>query len=303
MARSIAASPQGIQRIKAALPCSQEKFSKEVEISPATLKKFFRGELIDREIFCRICDRVKIDWSEVVQSSYVPDKVEESIDTLVQSTRSRLHHDVKKRCGWMKVLNMTYPIESSAIYTDVNLLGKPLHLRSFRELERSLPEFAAENFDRFWLGQAIRDQRRDGIETVQDTNLLMILGAPGAGKSTFLKRLAMLCYGEDAAHFQALVPFFVTLKEFAEAEGQPNLLNYLASLGNAAVDAETIATLLGNNRGLVLLDGLDEVLERDRDRTIDQIRAFADTYDRNHIVITCRIAARESQYRTKACKG
>jgi predicted NACHT family NTPase len=293
MARSIAASQEGIERIKAALSCSQEKFAQKLNISPATLKKVLRAKPIDRAIFCKICGEVQIDWREVVQPSDIADEIEESIDTLVQSTRSRLHDDVKKRCGWMKVLNMTYPIESSAIYTDVNLLGKPLHLRSFRELERSLPEFAAENFDRFWLGQALRDQRRDGIETVRDTNLLMILGAPGAGKSTFLKRLAMLCYGEEVIHFQTLVPLFVTLKEFAEAEGQPNLLNYLASLGNAVVDAETIATLLNHDRGLVLLDGLDEVLERDRDRVIDQIRAFADTYDRNHIVITCRIAARE----------
>ena len=293
MARSIAASQEGIERIKAALSCSQVKFAQNLDISTTTLKKFFRGEPIDREIFCKICGEVQIGWRDVVQLSDIADEAEESLDTLVQSTRSRLQEDVKKRCGWMKVLNMTYPIESSAIYTDVNLLGKPLHLRSFGELERSLPEFAAENFNRFWLGQAIRDQRRDGIETVQDTNLLMILGAPGAGKSTFLKRLAMLCYGEEVTHFQTLLPFFVTLKEFAEAEGQPNLLNYLASLGNAAVDAETIASLLNHNRGLVLLDGLDEVLERDRDRVIDQIRAFADTYDRNHIVITCRIAARE----------
>ena len=294
MARSIGASQEGIQRIKAALPCSQEKFASSVEISPATLKKFFRGELIDREIFCKICDNVQIDWREVVQPSYVVGEVkEDKLETIVQSARSRLHEDVKNRCGWMKVLNMTYPIESSAIYTDVNLLGKPLHLRSFRELERSLPEFGTGNFDRFWLGDALRDQRRDGIKAVQDSQLLMILGAPGAGKSTFLRRLAMLCYGEEVAHFQSLVPFFVGLKEFAEAEGQPKLLDYLASLGNSTVNGETIAHLLQNKRGLVLLDGLDEVLERDRDRVIDQIRAFADTYDQNHIIITCRIAARE----------
>ncbi|HEY9629631.1 MAG TPA: hypothetical protein V6C84_20195 [Coleofasciculaceae cyanobacterium] len=143
MARSIAASQEGIERIKAALPCSQEKFAQKLNISPATLKKVFRAEPIDRAIFCKICGEVQIDWREVVQPSDIADEIEGSIDILVQSTRSRLHDDVKKRCGWMKVLNMTYPIESSAIYTDVNLLGKPLHLRSFRELERSLPEFAS----------------------------------------------------------------------------------------------------------------------------------------------------------------
>jgi predicted NACHT family NTPase len=301
--RSLAASELGQAEIQKALTTkgwSREGLAKEAAVSRATAINFCTGKKIDRKNFVRFCELLELDWEIIAGFKAADDPIPASqsaeavdLDVLVQQVRSYLQADVKKRCGWMKVLNMTYPIETSAIYTDVNLLGKPLHLRSFRELERSLPEFDSENFDRLWLGQAIEDQRRDGIETVQDTNLLMILGAPGAGKSTFLKRLAMLCYGEDAAHFQALMPFFVTLKEFAEAEGQPNLLNYLASLGNAAVGAETIATILKANRGLVLLDGLDEVLERDRDCTIDQIRTFADTYDRNHIIITCRIAARE----------
>ena len=301
--RSLAASELGQVEIQKALTTkgwSREELGRKAEASRGTAINFCAGKNVDRKNFVRFCKFLELDWEIIAgskafnqEASVLQSTEAIDLDALAHQVQSRLHHDVKKRCGWMKVLNMTYPIESSAIYTDVNLLGKPLHLRSLRELERSLPEFAAENFDRFWLGEVTKNQRRDGIETVRDTNLLMILGAPGAGKSTFLKRLAMLCYGEDAAYFQSLVPLFVTLKEFAEAEGQPNLLNYLASLGNAVVDAETIATLLNANRGLVLLDGLDEVLERDRDRVIDQIRAFADAYDRNHIVITCRIAARE----------
>jgi predicted NACHT family NTPase len=42
-----------------------------------------------------------------------------------------------------------------------------------------------------------------------------------------------------------------------------------------------------------LLDGLDEVMEQDHDRVIREIREFAQAYSQNHIVITCRIAARE----------
>ena len=53
----------------------------------------------------------------------------------------------------------------------------------------------------------------------------MILGKPGAGKTTFLKYLAIQCIKGE---FQAeSVPIFITLKGFAEAANKPQLLKYI----------------------------------------------------------------------------
>ena len=49
----------------------------------------------------------------------------------------------------------------------------------------------------------------------------VLSGFLGAGKTTFMKRLATLCNQGD--FLADLVPVFVTLKEFAEAEGKPSV--------------------------------------------------------------------------------
>ncbi|MBE9031951.1 NACHT domain-containing NTPase [filamentous cyanobacterium LEGE 11480] len=141
----------------------------------------------------------------------------------------------------------------------------------------------------------------------------MILGRPGAGKTTFLKRMAIASL--DGEFLGDRVPLFVTLKEFAEDEGQRGLIEYVSQFvippsppskggnkqevpllkGDLGGSQPTQLTdqILKNDRALILLDGLDEVMEKDHDRVIREMRTFAETYSQNHIIITCRIAARE----------
>ena len=121
----------------------------------------------------------------------------------------------------------------------------------------------------------------------------MILGKPGAGKTTFLKRLATLCnLGEFQSH---RVPIFVTLKNFAEAKRQPELLTYIAQqwAGCGIKDPEIIETLLSQGRALVLLDGLDEIREKDLNRVLQEIRGITSQFRNCQFVMTCRIASRE----------
>ena len=137
----------------------------------------------------------------------------------------------------------------------------------------------------------------------------MILGKPGAGKTTFLKHLAIQCV--EGAFKPELVPLFITLKDFSEAPGQPSLLDYLmrlfASYGvepDTKAKTESLTTLLGDNatavelflnqgRVFVLLDGLDEVREADNSRVLQQIQSFTNQFRKNLFIITCRIAAKE----------
>jgi predicted NACHT family NTPase len=115
---------------------------------------------------------------------------------------------------------MTHPIGLSDIYTEVNILEKILGRRQLEiaQLAQLLEGCNRENFDRFGLGQ-VTEKRVPGLDAVKQYSKLMILGKPGAGKSTFLKRVATQCnQGEFLAN---CVPIFITLKDFAEAPQQP----------------------------------------------------------------------------------
>ena len=106
------------------------------------------------------------------------------------------------------------------------------------------------------------------------------------------------------------MPLFITLKDFAEAPGQPSLLKYLIQLfASYGVEPDTkvktglltklfsdyataVELFLTQGRVLVLLDGLDEVRESDNSRVLNQIQAFANQFRKNPFIITCRIAAK-----------
>jgi predicted NACHT family NTPase len=122
----------------------------------------------------------------------------------------------------------------------------------------------------------------------------MILGKPGAGKTTFLKRVATQCnQGKFLANY---VPIFITLKDFAEVPQQPGLWQYITNwlAENEVSDPETTGkTLLREGRAVILLDGLDEVRQAENNRVLKEIRDFSIRFNANHFVITCRIAAKE----------
>ena len=88
----------------------------------------------------------------------------------------------------------------------------------------------------------------------------------------------------------------MTLKEFAEADDQPNLVDFIArQLNECGIeDTKSIADqLLKGGRSIILLDGLDEVRSSDHDRVLHTIRQTSEQFDTNQFIMTCRIAAKE----------
>ncbi len=277
---------------------SKRDLAADLKMSPTTITNFFAGRPVQRKQFHTICKKLKLDW-QPDQTQPSPLKPENSeLDELVQAVRTQIRPLIQERCGTMRVLDMSQPIGLGEIYTHVNILEK-ISGRTRRDLTELMPKADLGDFERFGLG-VVREKRIPGLKAVEKYPKLMILGKPGAGKTTFLKHLAIECNGEN---FQAeRVPLFITLKEFAETEGQPDLIAFMESLihrcgrGLAAMaqsNPTTIQTILENGRALILLDGLDEVRETDASRVLRQIQRLADRYAGNAFIITCRIAARE----------
>jgi predicted NACHT family NTPase len=302
--RSLRASPEGIKAAKTALigfRLTQQKLADALDVTRQPINKFFNGKPVACELFVRICERLQLDdWQAIAQKD---DELEAEqnqkenfeIDALVQEIREKVKPNIRERCGTMRVLDMNQPIELTGergIYTNVNILEKITGRRRL-DIPELLQNCNPEDFERFGLNR-VSEKRVPGLEAVQRYSKLMVLGKPGAGKTTFLKYLAMQCI---EGQFQAnRVPFFITLKDFAEAPKQPDLLEYIAQQfsGCGVTDASVKAEqLLRQGRTLMLLDGLDEVREKDTKRVLRQIREVSDQFHINQFVITCRIAAKD----------
>lgn len=213
------------------------------------------------------------------------------IDEIVPEVRQKISPDIQKRCGTMRVLDMEQPITIDSIYTTVNILEK-LTGNQRRSIEQLLEGCNFEDFDRFSLGR-VQQKRIPGLEAVQKHDKLLILGKPGAGKTTFLKWLALQCQAGQL--YKNHIPIFVSLKEFAEASGRPSLIEFIAKqFAECGIEnPEIVKKILLAGRSLILLDGLDEVRAEDQNRVLRTIQQTSLQFDGNQFVMTCRIAAKE----------
>ena len=275
-------------------------------LSLPTWRRFLRGrEPIKANAFRAFCTVLQLNWEEIVSrpllaSPYhggvggVRDFCQQPIDSVVQEIRQKCHSKIQQLYSKMQLLDIAQPVDVSNLYVEVNILEE---ITSWQpgEISDLLRDFNpdADNFNRLGLGKVCQ-KRLPGWDAVKSHSKLMVLGKPGSGKTTFLKHIAIQC---DRSEFEAnKIPIFIPLKTFAEIANL-DLLEYISDeLASCGVEARSQTEFaLSQGRGLILLDGLDEVPESDSDAVVRQIRQFVQKYYNNQFIITCRIAA--SKYR------
>ncbi|NUN66057.1 NACHT domain-containing protein [Pseudanabaena biceps] len=211
------------------------------------------------------------------------------IEELVQQIRDRSQQIIQERCATMRVLDMSHPINLEEIYTGTDVFEK---ITSRRRL--GISDLLATYHRRDRLGMSAIDENRvSSMQALTQHRKLMLLGKPGAGKTTLLKFTALKCAQGEI--FSDAVPIFVTLRQYAGAEKQPHILEYIAQdFRNYDIGDElAIKHLLHHGRVVLFLDGLDEVRENDLHRVLEDLRKFSENYYHNRFVITSRLGTQE----------
>ncbi|MBD2022016.1 hypothetical protein H6F43_17700 [Leptolyngbya sp. FACHB-36] len=126
------------------------------------------------------------------------------------------------RHGVLKVLGMTQPVWIEDIYTRVQFLGAD-DLRQYLSVETLEQAYREAQRRRF---QSTKCEKPDGLAVANEVQYLMVLGQPGAGKSTFLRRVGLEALKRNESDYQhALIPVFLELKRFntgeVDIEGSP----------------------------------------------------------------------------------
>ena len=197
----------------------------------------------------------------------------------------------RERHGQIKVFSvgMRKPIPLDDIYVGVQFLNQHTasQYKSPEEIEQAFRERGKQHFD------PVLDERQEGIQVANNEQHLMLLGGPGVGKSTFLRKVGLEALKGKAGNFKhECIPVFLELKRFTEEQIDIEALiskefeicgyPYPEHLANAA---------LKSGKLLILFDGLDEVPTTNVDNVIRKIGDFVDQYSQNRFIASCRIAA------------
>jgi len=259
---------------------NKSELAEQRKVSRTTVNAFFKCEPVREAEFRKIAFALYLDekdWQISSNSAIAPTQNE---GDWVAEVRSRCCQKILYQHGTIQLLNQT-EIGVDQLYVDVWLLDRSP--RTFQVSESTmLKSFDLRN-DRLGLGDRIK--RNEGMEVANNSARLLILGKPGAGKTTFLKHLAVDC---SNGKFQSnLIPVLIELRKIRSMEW--NLLDALSE--ELSVDSQKTQTLLEEGRLLILMDGLDEVPTNSFRRNVqEQLRSLAQEpkHSGDRFILTCR---------------
>jgi hypothetical protein len=212
------------------------------------------------------------------------------------------------RHGTLKVacVRMDYPVRLDEIYTAVQLLDRSA-LRYFESEDALQTQYRKSGKRGFNVTQAAK---KPGLQVANEQQYLMVLGGPGVGKSTFLRKVGLEALrtlgrrdfaGKDPGNLlvpqgifyqHPCIPVMLELRQFDKPNGsiQAVIAAELETCGFPHPE-ELTELFLKNGKLLVLLDGLDEVPATTLDHALKEIRSLVDRYSDSRYVASCRVAA------------
>ncbi|MBD0309953.1 MAG: NACHT domain-containing protein, partial [Microcoleus sp. T1-bin1] len=199
-----------------------------------------------------------------------------------------------KRHGILKALGMREAVPLESVYTAVQFLDEQA-IRSFESIQ-NLEEAYRQAKERSFQQQNCKKQ--EGLKIANEKQYLMVLGQPGAGKSTFLRKIGLEALkGKKGGFKHDRIPVFIELKSFTSSQIDiEKLIVEEFSICGFPSSEQFIAKALEQGKLLILLDGLDEVPTVNTNEVISKIQNFVDRYDKNSFIVSCRTAAYRNNF-------
>jgi hypothetical protein len=199
-----------------------------------------------------------------------------------------------KSHGQLKVLGMGKPVNLDEVYTQVNFDKEVI--QAF-EVDKQEEEFRKRKWG--------KKECRSGMEVANDCPCLMVLGGPGMGKTTFLRKVGLEALKQKKKNNQykhSCIPVFLELRRcrqetFSNIDLEAMIAEEFQSCG--LLDY-TLCTqkLLEQGKLLILFDGLDEVPMDLFNQVTISIQALVKRYDKNRFIASCRIIASYRPFQT-----
>nr|WP_240981452.1 MULTISPECIES: NACHT domain-containing protein [unclassified Streptomyces] len=133
----------------------------------------------------------------------------------------------------------------------------------------------------------------------EENHRVVLLGDPGAGKSTLAHYLALTLTGDPdpggpLARLAGSVPLVVELRQYAQPAWRQKtfeeFLDHLCATEGMGLPRPALTRLLAEGRAILVFDGLDEIFDPEsRAATARRIAGFATRHPRCRVVVTSRV--------------
>lgn len=195
---------------------------------------------------------------------------------------------LQQQVGTVKILGMQRPMELKDLYYPAGV-STDIRRRIYAPEWSDIDAKAKKN------RRSLSKSTEAGDSYISKNKRVVVLGGPGAGKTTFLKYLA-LAYSDKSIFAktklgESRLPIYIHLPVLARegVEIMDNIVSLLAQ--RVSKHAEIFySRLLEKGNCTVFLDSLDEVPQDSRQDIVDKINKFSMLYPNCAIVISCRTA-------------